>query len=184
MSLCTLLLQGILLPGPAAADDYDDIGFGRLQARLGAANPTGAGVLVVQAEGTPVVNGVATWAHDPETAEFSGSSTLAITRTWPPQSSRLCRSSFKMRFTRCAPRIARCRSAGVRVSAALTPLPRPALARHGQGSVPAQTSPDGPRGAIAEFSGEAVASRIAVGGHEGRAPQGLCLSCPPRRSHM
>ncbi len=51
---------------------------------------------------------------------------LAMTRTWPPQPSQLLRSSWKTRFSRCAQLIARWRSAGVRVSAALMPLPRPA----------------------------------------------------------
>ena len=67
-----LSLSALLLPHLASADYYDDIGFRQLQARLGAATPTGAGVLVVQAEGEQVLNGVATWAPDPGTAEFRG----------------------------------------------------------------------------------------------------------------
>jgi len=70
--LAALLLPGLLLPGLALADYYDDIGFRQMQAKLGAATPTGAGVLVVQVEGTQVLNGVTTWAPDPGTAEFRG----------------------------------------------------------------------------------------------------------------
>ncbi len=70
--LAALLLPGLLLPELALADYYDDIGFRQLQAKLGAATPTGAAVLVVQAEGTQVLNGIPTWAPDPGTAEFSG----------------------------------------------------------------------------------------------------------------
>ncbi len=72
MSRCALLLPGLLLPHLALADYYDDIGFRQLQAKLGAATPTGAGVLVLQVEGTQVLNGVTTWAPDPGTGEFNG----------------------------------------------------------------------------------------------------------------
>lgn len=75
-ALCLALLLATSLPPIAAADYRDDIGHHRLEARLGTAMPTGAGIPVALVEAVVKVDDGQTWQPDPGNPEFAGKTLL------------------------------------------------------------------------------------------------------------